>query len=115
MTHDEAMALSLIKTAKRYVFNYPVEFTSLDDYSAHRGQTVTVLRPCSVEEADILWDNWRDQGEEIVDRMFKVRADDGWEGDAWESELLSGGEVPSADGPAPSTENPGLDPHNDRE
>lgn len=89
MTHDEMFAASPIKVGQRYRFEYPVEFTSLDAYSKHRGQTVTVLRPCTANEADVLWDNWRDQGDEIVDRMFKVQADDGWIGDAWESELTA--------------------------
>jgi hypothetical protein len=87
MTHAEAMARSPIKPGAQYRFDYPYEFTSLDDYSAHRGAIVQVLRPCSADEADILWDTPNGDDEEIVDRMFKVRADDGWEGDAWESEL----------------------------
>jgi hypothetical protein len=95
MTHEEMYAGSPIQVGKSYRFDYPVEFTSLNDYSAHRGEVVTVLRPCTADEADVLWDNPNGTGDEIVDRMFKVQAADGWIGDAWEGELLSGGEVVS--------------------
>lgn len=88
MTHDEMYAGSPIVVGQRYTFNYPEEFTSLDDYSAHRWHTVIVLGPCPPEEADVLWDDPDGTGARIVDRMFKVRADDGWSGSAWESELL---------------------------
>lgn len=90
MTHDEAFALSPIKVGETYIFDYPVEFTSLDDYTEHRGQQVVVVRPCREDEADILWDkiSATDEEEQIMDRMFVVRASDGWEGHAWESELV---------------------------
>jgi hypothetical protein len=61
-------------------FDYPEHFVTLPGYSAHRGQAVEVLR----ELVD---------GEEYdgplagLERMYRVRAADGWEGDAWESEL----------------------------
>lgn len=91
MTHDEAFALSPIKQGQSYTFDYPIEFTlhkSLPEYCAHRGAQVTVLRPCTEVEADILWDDLGN-GPEIVDRMFLIEATDGWQGLAYESELVS--------------------------
>lgn len=88
MTHEEMFADSPIKVGQRYKFAYPVEFVSLDDYSNHRGQIVSVLRPTRADEADVLWDQVdASEAEQIVDRMFVVVAPDGWEGQAWESEL----------------------------
>lgn len=92
MTHEQMFAGSPIGVGRQYRFDYPDEFTSLDDYSAHRNQSVRVLRPCTENEADVIWDtpdynNHPEKPPEIVDRMFKVQSDDGWIGDAWESEL----------------------------
>lgn len=87
-THAEAFSKSEIQIGKQYRWDYPEEFTSLDEYSSHRGQVVTVLRPCTEDEADVIWDDPDGTGKEIiVDRMFLVRCPDGWEGCAWESEL----------------------------
>lgn len=87
-TRNEIYANSPIKIGQSYRFAYPEGFTTLPDYTAHAGQTVTVLRECNEQEADILWDDLQDgKGARVVDLMFKVRAPDGWEGDAWESEL----------------------------
>lgn len=88
MTHEEMFANSPIKVGTSYRFDYPVEFTSLPEYSAHRGMTVTVIRPCREDEADVLWDDLDGNGNDtIVDRMFIVQAMDGWIGHAWETEL----------------------------
>lgn len=88
LSFGEIMADSYIVIGERYKFAYPVEFTTLDDYSAHRGLVVTVIGPCSENEADFIWDDPEGVGKNrIVDRMFKVTAADGWCGDAWESEL----------------------------
>ena len=59
-----------------YLFDYPTVFTSLPDYTAHAGQLVDVVRPLRRDEYDF-------EGE----AMFLVRAADGWEGQAWRSEL----------------------------
>lgn len=48
------------------------------DYTAHSGQVVEVVRDVSEE----LYPD-----EEYNDKMFLVRAADGWEGYVWESEL----------------------------
>lgn len=72
-----------IVVGESYVFNYPEAFVTLPDYSARRGQVVTVVRQCTPEEAY--------QEEE---RMWVVRAPDGWEGEAWESELVPVGTKP---------------------
>ncbi len=66
----------MIVIGKKYVFDYPVEFTTLNSYSQHRGQTVAVI--------DICLDN---DEEETGESMYAVKADDGWHGCAWESEL----------------------------
>lgn len=62
---------------KTAIFDYPEAFTTLPEYTAHAGQLVTVVRPL-IDGAE--YDN---QG----DPMFRIRASDGWEGDAWKSEL----------------------------
>lgn len=91
MTHDEIFAASPVKPGMVLVLNYPEEFETLDDYSAHRGQKVMVLRPTTAAEADILWDKIdASDDEQVIDCMFVVCADDGWEGHAWESELVTG-------------------------
>jgi len=63
---------------QRAIFNYPKEFTTLPEYTAHTGQVVTVIRPLTNEEAD--------QGGDL-ELMYLVRADDGQELHAFESEL----------------------------
>lgn len=75
---------ALCEVGRRYRFNYPPEFTTLPDYTAHAGAVVTVLREDT--ESDVLWDDLG-QGEQIVDRMYVVQAEDGWVGHAWHSEL----------------------------
>lgn len=57
-------------------FNYPDCFVSLPDYTAHAGQLVEVVRPLRRDEYTF-------DGE----AMFLIRADDGWEGHAYRSEL----------------------------
>lgn len=62
------------------IFNYPVEFKSLPEYTAHSGCKVKIIR----ELIDgVEYD--RDPDGEL---MYRVRAEDGWEGDAFESELV---------------------------
>lgn len=86
MTHDEIMAQSPIKVGYYYRFEYPDLFTTLSEYSNRRNHIVQVIRPCTEKEADILWDDPEGNGT-VVDRMFRIKAADGWEGSAWESEL----------------------------
>lgn len=62
--------------APAYIFQYPNEFQTLPEYSAHRGAPVIVLRPLTRAEYDY-------QGE----GMYLIRAADGWEGHAFRSEL----------------------------
>ena len=69
----------MIENGKQYRFDYPESFISLPLYSAHRGQVVTVLRKATEEEAD--------GPEKDCEQMYKIKASDGWEGFAWESEL----------------------------
>lgn len=68
-------------TRGRYVgtsrkFNYPVEFVTLPEYSAHRGQQVEVVRRLTNDECDV-----------AMQPMYLVRAADGWEGHADRGEL----------------------------
>ena len=57
-------------------FDYPIEFVTLPDYSAHRGQLVTIVRQLTNEECD-----------PECQPMYLVRASDGWEGHASLGEL----------------------------
>lgn len=61
-----------------YVFAYP-DFgqpSSQPDYDAHRFYVVTVLKQLQVADA-----------ESEQQAMYEVRADDGWQGEAFDSEL----------------------------
>lgn len=65
------------ETAAR--FNYPACFVTKPEYTAHAGQLVQVLRPCTADEAD--------GPDQDCEQMYLIRAKDGWEGHAFESEL----------------------------
>lgn len=62
-------------------FDYPAGFGSLPGYTAHAGQIVTVLRELGPDESDHHIDS-------EMEPMYCVRASDGWEGDAFVSELV---------------------------
>lgn len=68
-----------IEIGKTYRFDYPPEFVTLPEYTAHAGQMVKVIRPLTEQEAD-----GPNQGEP---QMWRIEAPDGWTGDAWEDEL----------------------------
>jgi hypothetical protein len=68
--------MEAIQVGSTRILDYPAEFVTLPDYTAHAGQTVTVLRELGPTEYDF-------EG----DRMYEVQAADGWKGDAYESEL----------------------------
>jgi len=57
-------------------FNYPIEFTTLPDYSAHRGQLVEIVRQLTNDECD-----------PECQPSYLIRASDGWEGCASADEL----------------------------
>jgi hypothetical protein len=59
------------------IFNYPQEFTSLSDYTLHRGAKVEILRPM-MDGAEYDYEG---------ELLYEVRASDGWIGHAFESEL----------------------------
>lgn len=62
-----------------FVFDYPIEFTTLPEYTQHRGHYVTVLRE--------LEDGVEYDFEGL--KMYEVRSQvDGWVGHAYESELV---------------------------
>jgi len=63
----------MIEIGKFYIFNYPVEFTTLPDYSDHRRQKVQVVGENPLFEEDAA--------------KWKIMAEDGWEGIAFEEEL----------------------------
>lgn len=60
----------------RVRFDYPTDFVTLPEYTAHAGQIVSVVRMLTEEEADI-----------EVGPMWEIRADDGWTGHAFDDEL----------------------------
>lgn len=64
------------KTGKTFKFDYPKQFVTLPEYSAHRGQTVTVLRQLTDEECD-----------PEQQPMWLVAAVDGWQGHVFDDEL----------------------------
>lgn len=70
-----------IEIGKRYRFAYPEHFVTLPEYSARRGTIVTIVRPLTEDEAE------PPDAENGFTQMYRVRADDGWEGDAWDEEL----------------------------
>jgi hypothetical protein len=67
----------VIAPGTRAVFDYPQAFVTLPEYSAHRGQEVTVVRQCTSQEAD-----------QECQHMYVIQASDGWTGVADEDELL---------------------------
>lgn len=69
-----------LKPGEQRLFAYPTAFTTLPEYTAHRGQVVTIVRPLQEgKEYDL--------DPDAPDPMYRIKASDGWEGDAWESEL----------------------------
>lgn len=77
----------MIEIGKRYVFNYPDFGTpcGYPDYAAHSGSTVWVVR--RLAEGVEYEDPSKTDADAAPDAMFEVRAEDGWTGHAWESEL----------------------------
>lgn len=71
------------QVGKCYIFDYPIEFTTLPAYSAMRQRIVQVLRPLTDDEAEPVYDDG-----ELVDVMFEVTNGNGWIGHAWDSELV---------------------------
>lgn len=70
----------MIAAGEKRKFDYPRQFVTLPEYTAHAGQVVEIVRPL-VEGSEY-------DDDEQADPMYHIRAADGWEGDAWESELL---------------------------
>ena len=70
-----------VEVGRSYVFDYPAAFVGHPDYTMHAGQMVEVIRPLTVDEAE------PPNHEEGITQMYRVRAADGWEGDAWDEEL----------------------------
>lgn len=68
-----------VKIGGTYTFDYPAAFVTLPGYTAHAGQRVTVVR--ELRDGD-------EYDREDGDRMYEVRAADGWIGHAWEGELV---------------------------
>lgn len=58
---------------RTFIFNYPREFVTLPDYSQRRGQRVQAIATVPRQETDF--------------RMYRIRAQDGWEGVAYPDEL----------------------------
>lgn len=68
----------------RCKFAYPTAFVTLPEYTAHAGQTVTVIRKLDAALGDAVEPDSPD-----MEVLYRIRADDGWEGDAFESELVA--------------------------
>lgn len=64
------------------IFAYPKEYVTLPLYTAHAGQEVEVVR-------ELLDGKEYDGPSCDCERMFLIRAADGWEGHAFESELIT--------------------------
>ena len=65
-----------VQIGGRYAFCYPEEFVTLPQYTAHAGNTVTVVRQLTDDECD-----------PESQPMWLILADDGWEGHASDAEL----------------------------
>lgn len=79
-------AFNAITVGALYVFDYPEHYVTLPDYSARRGQIVHVVRRCTRKECD--------GPSEDMEGMFVIQAADGWEGEAFTSELVPLEEAP---------------------
>ena len=65
-----------VQIGNTYVFDYPKEFVTLPEYSKQRGKVVLV-------------ESLIQEGNEDEEAMYQVRTvDEGWVGEAFESELL---------------------------
>lgn len=76
--------MNMIAVGKRYRFNYPNAFKSLPDYTDYAGMLFVVLRPL----VDGVEYNGPRTDFPEAERMYRIRCiADGWEADAFESEL----------------------------
>ena len=62
-------------------FNYPTVFKTLPDYTAHAGFEVEIVREATPDESDHHFDP-------ELEPLYLIKASDGWEGFAFESELV---------------------------
>lgn len=69
-----------IKIGGKYKFDYPTSFITMPEYSLHRGLIVTVLR-------EMIDGKEYDGPKADQELAYKVQAEDGWTGMAWECEL----------------------------
>ncbi len=69
--------MAVIEIGKQYQFCYPREFKSLPEHTAHNGQIVKVLANVP-SDAD---------SDPDLETLWRIEATDGWQGDAFESEL----------------------------
>ena len=84
-----------IEAAQQFRFAYPSEFVTLPDYPAHAGQIVTVVKEINQAagngneygDVPLKADGTYEPEPWDLERMFVIQAADGWQGDAWESEL----------------------------
>lgn len=74
------MPITTDKTGKRFTFAYrPESFAPIPEYTAHMGKTVHVVRQLTGDECD-----------DEEQPMWLVRTADGWEGHAFDDELIEG-------------------------
>ena len=72
---------TVVTLGSTWIFDYPKEFTTLPDYTAHASKQVRVCRALTDAEADI-----------EIQPMWEIEATDGWRGHAFDDELI---EVPN--------------------
>jgi hypothetical protein len=71
----------MIREGQQYKFEYPPEFTTLPEYDVVRGAVVSAVRKLTPEEAD--------GPAQDCEQMWLVRAGNGKDYHAFESELVS--------------------------
>lgn len=68
---------------RKALFTYPTEFKTLPEHRKHSNQVVEVIRALREDEADVSLEHILSGNE----RMFLIQAEDGWQGEAFHSEL----------------------------
>ena len=82
-----------IEASQQFRFDYPAEFVTLPEYTAHAGQVVTIIKEVhqgmgnEYGDVPLKADGTYEPEPWDVERLFVIQAADGWQGEAWESEL----------------------------
>ena len=79
-SEEELPADPAYQAGDQLLFRYPLAYDDDDKgYREHSDQQITIVRSLIHP----------DEYENLGDPMYRIRAADGWEGDAWESELTT--------------------------